>query len=274
MTLSIIIPTFNCRERICSAIDSIIMQTFSDWELLIMDGASDEPTLSIIHSYRDDRIHFFSEPDLGIYDAMNKGIERSSGEWLYFLGSDDYLIDSKVLESLFQSNAINEKIDLVYGNVVSRHLDKRNYGEWRITDIEYNRCHQAIFYRKRLFDKFGKYNLKYKVAADFVFNLSVFFNNHIKTLYTPLVIAFYSDGGYSTRIGDDLFWQDFSSIVVRKMFWRLHLYQKTFYLRDFVNKQKSFLVKIPCLLVYICLVFYSNCRSYAKKIIKSVPLSK
>ena len=89
MKLSIIIPTFNSANTLRRALDSIIGQTLNDLEVLIMDGVSTDQTLDIAKTYNDNRIRIFSEPDNGVYDAMNKGIDKASGEWLYFLGSDD-----------------------------------------------------------------------------------------------------------------------------------------------------------------------------------------
>ena len=93
MRLSIILPTFNCDKVIRHCIESIVGQEFHDWELLVMDGMSRDGTLEIVRQYssKDSRIRVYSEPDNGIYDAMNKGIDKSQGEWLYFMGSDDSL---------------------------------------------------------------------------------------------------------------------------------------------------------------------------------------
>ena len=103
MKLSIIIPTYNSASVLAKALDSIVKQNFTDWEVLVMDGVSTDNTIKVAQSYNDSRIHIFSEPDKGIYDAMNKGIEKAQGEWLYFLGSDDWLLNGNVFDSLFSS---------------------------------------------------------------------------------------------------------------------------------------------------------------------------
>lgn len=104
MKLSIIIPTYNSASVLPRALDSIICQTFTNWEVLIMDGISTDDTLKMAQSYNDSRIRIYSEPDNGIYDAMNKGINKANGEWLYFLGSDDCLFSKDVLSNIFNHN--------------------------------------------------------------------------------------------------------------------------------------------------------------------------
>ena len=215
MKLSIIIPTFNSASVLSKALDSIVCQTFTDWEVLIMDGVSTDDTIKIAQSYNDSRIRIFSEPDKGIYDAMNKGIKKAKGEWLYFLGSDDWLLNATVLNQIF-SNDI-EKYDVIYGDVESTHLDQLHHREWDMIKIKhkYNICHQAILYRKTLFKKIGNYNTKYPLLADFDYNLRWFFNSKIKHQYYPIDIAFFSDGGCGTRETDDTFFKDFELLIVR-----------------------------------------------------------
>src|SRR4028119_177168 len=98
--LSLIIPTFNSSASLPAAIDSIVNQTFKNYELWIIDGNSSDDTVDIIKTYqaRYKQIHFISEPDKGTYDALNKGVKLSSGEWIYFLGSDNHLVGDDILD--------------------------------------------------------------------------------------------------------------------------------------------------------------------------------
>lgn len=205
MKFSIIIPTFNSTKVLGRALDSIVCQTFEDWEVLVMDGASEDDTVSIAQSYNDNRIRIFSEPDKGIYDAMNKGIEKSKGEWLYFLGSDDYLFDSSSLESV--SKELDDKYDVVYGEVDSS-LPVCHRGMWTLENILANRCHQCIFYRKTFFGDKVRYNLKYQILADFDLNLRWFLGKEYSSKYVPIVVAHYSDGGLSQNSYDGAFYDD------------------------------------------------------------------
>ncbi len=212
MKLSIIIPTYNSSKVIGRALDSIVAQTFGDWEVLVMDGASKDNTGEIVKSYNDERIKFYSEPDKGIYDAMNKGIKKAQGEWLYFLGSDDWLYDNEVLAYFFRDNDFSE-YDVVYGDVEAPQLTENHRGKWSLDNLNYNRCHQTIFYKKDIYNKFGLYNLKYKILADFDFNLKWFLNRDILSLYVQRIVSCYSDGGVSSGNVDVKFSHDFFRLI-------------------------------------------------------------
>ena len=215
MELTIIIPTYNSASCITRCLDSIVCQTMQDFEVLVMDGVSTDNTSELVKSYNDDRIKFYSEPDKGIYDAMNKGIAKAHGEWLYFIGSDDWLLDNKVLQSVFSLGI--DKYDVVYGDVESD-LSEKNKGEWTLYTLEYNRCHQAIFYRKTIFDKIGNYTLKYKIGADHDLNLKWFLNPEINNVFINQKIAHFSTGGFSKEQGDDGFFDDFYINMIRQHF--------------------------------------------------------
>lgn len=213
MKLSIIIPTYNSAIVLPRALDSIVAQTFSDWEVLVMDGASTDQTVDIAKSYHDERLKIFSEPDEGVYDAMNKGIKMAGGEWLYFLGSDDWLLNNMVLQTFFSFDI--EEFEVVYGDVEADQLAKEHRGEWTVDAIEYNRCHQAIFYKRSLFAKNGLYDTKYKILADFAFNLKWFLQSKIKSKHINLAVAHYSKGGMSENCIDKCFKQDYAFLLIK-----------------------------------------------------------
>lgn len=196
MKLSIIIPTYNSASVLPKALDSIVNQTFTDWEVLIMDGVSNDDTIKVAEAYNDSRIRIYSEPDNGIYDAMNKGIKKARGEWLYFLGSDDWLLNDNVLHNVFAQGT--DSYDVVYGEVDAPHLASNHSGEWTLQTIDRNRCHQAIFYRRSVVRRLGGYNTKYKIWADYDLNLKWFFDKKVKKKHIPTVIAHYAEGGYSS----------------------------------------------------------------------------
>ena len=212
MKLSIVIPTFNSAGVLGKALDSLVSQTFKDWEVLIMDGASTDNTIAIAQSYNDDRIRVYSEPDNGIYDAMNKGIKKAKGEWLYFLGSDDYLLAPDVFDQMLEDT---KGIDMVYGDVEATHLPVDHYGEWSVETLCYNRCHQAIFYRRSVFDQIGLYPLKYPICADHYINLRLFLRKSIHLQYRPIKVACHSAGGASSTETDMAFYNDMDRLIVR-----------------------------------------------------------
>ena len=218
MKLSIIIPTYNSATVLPKALDSIVGQTFGDWEVLIMDGVSTDDTLKVAQSYNDSRIRINSEPDKGIYDAMNKGIGKARGEWLYFLGSDDWLLNDNVLHDVFAQDA--DSYDVVYGEVEAPHLASNHSGEWTLQTIDRNRCHQAILYRRQVIRRLGGYNTKYKIWADYDLNLKWFFDRKVKKKHIPTIIAHYAEGGYSSVCDAEML-KDLSWILLvrgRRMF--------------------------------------------------------
>lgn len=211
--ISIIIPTYNSATTISRCLDSIISQTYRDYEVLVIDGRSTDETIKIVKSHQSERITISSEPDKGIYDAMNKGIRAAQGEWLYFLGSDDYLYAPDVLEKV--SKELTSKYQIVYGDVDSTHLSHEYKGEWKPSMIEYNRCHQAIFYHYSVFQKYGLYNTDYSVLADYIYNINCFWKYRLLTKYIPLIIAHYSEGGVSGYKTDTQFEKDIYLLLLR-----------------------------------------------------------
>lgn len=211
--VSIIIPTCNSAKTLGRCLDSVITQSFTDWEVLIMDAVSEDSTLAIAKGYNDSRIRVFSEPDKGIYDAMNKGIDKSRGEWLYFLGSDDYLFNSHSLEDVFKNDI--EKYDVVYGDVYAPHLSSLEKGEWKKENFLSNRCHQAILYKSAFFGDKLRYNLKYKVCADSAINLKWFLSPKYSSLYISVIIAHFSDGGFSSHTIDKEYNADIPGLVLK-----------------------------------------------------------
>ena len=200
--ISIIIPTFNSAKTINACLDIIFGQTFEDYEVLIMDGASTDNTLEIAKTYDDPRIRIYSEPDKGIYDAMNKGIEKSKGEWLYFLGSDDLLFNKNIFQELL-NELKGSKYKIVYGDVLidgEAIWEKHNQiydGEFSWDKlINQNICHQAIFYHKDVFKKKGVFNIKYLVCADWDMNLRL--QSSYKFKYIDKIIAKFKGGATSS----------------------------------------------------------------------------
>ncbi len=194
---SIIIPTYKAASTLSVAIESILSQEASNYEVLIIDGCSTDNTVEVANSYNDHRIKIESQPDAGIYDAMNKGIKLARGEWIYFLGADDYLYDRKVLETLMLH--FSPTIDVVYGNVSSTRWEELYDGEFNLEKIiKQNICHQSIFVRRNVFEKVGLFDLDFKVYADWEHNWRWFFNESINHKYVSLTVAEYADGGYSS----------------------------------------------------------------------------
>jgi glycosyltransferase involved in cell wall biosynthesis len=207
---SIITPTLNSGAKLQETIESVLSQGKDLFEYIIVDGSSSDETLEIIKRY-DGQLKWTSETDRGVYDAMNKGIEMASGDYLYFLGAGDHL-RNKVLERI-ENLAPNEDLIFLYGKVY--YLDeKREYlGRFNEAKIaRANICHQAIFYSRRIFEVVGKYDLRYKLLADHAFNIKCFGDQRIKKIYVDEVIADYEGQGVS-KVKDLNFIKDMPRLI-------------------------------------------------------------
>ena len=226
--ISIIIPTYNSENTLQSCLESITKQSFISWEVILVDGQSDDNTLNIIRELANkfSSITYISEKDEGIYDAMNKGIQLAKGEWMYFLGSDDTLYNDRVLSEI-NENIIKTSAKAVYGNVIMRGSNKWvqdgyvHAGEFDLQKLLYqNICHQAIFYHKSLFSTIGIYNLKYPVFADYDFNLRSFAKYQFN--YIDVAIANFNVGGHSTQINDPEFEKEKGPNIIKYFYENLH----------------------------------------------------
>jgi len=170
--VSVITVVRNSASTITATLDSVRSQRLVDFEHVIIDGASADGTLDILKAHQHEQLHWISEPDQGIYDAMNKGISLAKGEWLLFLGADDVLADPNVLADIFERQELLQ-YDLVCGR--SSYQSGRKYTpklDWH-TLIFNTVHHQAAFYRRHLFDAF-RYRLDIPVVADYEMNFLIY----------------------------------------------------------------------------------------------------
>jgi len=198
---SIIIPTYNSEATIQAALTSVKIQKFSNFEVLIIDGKSSDKTVELSNQFRLEglKLTCISEPDHGIYDAMNKGIAAAKGEYLYFLGSDDTLFNENVLQQV--ADSINRQpTDFIYGNVLMSKSGQRYDGAFTFAKLlTKNISHQAIFYKRTIFQQLGGYNLEYKLHADWDFNLKCFSSPAFKTQFIDVLIARFTEGNTSSK---------------------------------------------------------------------------
>lgn len=216
--ITIIIPTYNAALTIKKCIGSIVNQSYKNIEVLVVDGVSGDDTISYMRDFEKEYsfIKIVSEVDKGIYDAMNKGIKLANGLWVYFLGSDDFLFNDMVLENVANVIANDNAVQVIYGKVYSERINGEYGAEFYQKKIlKYNICHQAIFFRKDVFNIIGDYDLKYKAHADWDHNLKWVLNDRIKCKYSNLLIAWYADGGFSAKVGDKVFYRDLPLNYIR-----------------------------------------------------------
>lgn len=193
--ISIIIVVFNGEKYIEQSITSVINQDYKNIELIIIDGASKDNTLQIIGKYKNRISKIISEPDSGIYNAMNKGLSLCSGDWIYFLGSDDKFISKNIISTIFKQDFVSNTA-IVFGNVKNQD-GKRIYSKFNWKILLHNSLHhQSVFYRKEIFKDF-KYNENFKIISDYELNLILFLKK-IKYVKLDIDIAVCQDGGAST----------------------------------------------------------------------------
>ena len=206
--ISIVIPSFQQASELEGALQSIAQQTKKDYEIIVIDGNSQDNTREIINQYAHLPIIFKSEPDKGIYDAMNKGVSISSGKYIYFLGCDDRLAADDVLEKIFSSADVMQN-HVVYGDVIFTDTGARYNGEFNHFELfAGNICHQAIFTQKKVFENLGKFDTRYKTYADWEFNMRWFNEAWVKRLYIPVIIANFNTAGFSSKRQDEVFFAE------------------------------------------------------------------
>jgi len=215
--ISVIIPTFNSGAKITATVAAVLSQRQGLYELLVIDGGSSDDTLTHLRA-QGPALRYLSEPDEGIYDAMNKGIRLTSGEFLYFLGAGDRLLPG-VLEAIaaeirkLPSQSRTARPTLLYGNVNLSHESRPYDGRFdRFKLLRHNICHQAVVYQRSVFERLGFYNTKYRLLADWEFNIRCFNDRGIRKRYIPLRIAEYEGGGESITTPDLAFYADFPLI--------------------------------------------------------------
>ncbi|WP_061206520.1 glycosyltransferase family 2 protein [Leptospira santarosai] len=201
--ISIITINLNNREGLRKTLESIRSQTYGNYELVIIDGGSTDGSFEDLKS-NEDLIHrYVSEKDKGIYNAQNKGITLSKGEYLIFLNSGDILLQKSVLFEI--SKFLEQKTDLVYGDILidlkndgfseRKYPDRLGYFYWSIKSL----CHQAVFIRKSLFEQYGYYDEEYRFAADFEFFHRFWFQKSIIIKHAPVFVTLYDFGGVSAQ---------------------------------------------------------------------------
>jgi len=201
--VSIVIVVLNAVKTIEAAIISVMNQDYPNYELIILDGISTDGTIEAIKKYQNNIKYFNSEKDSGIYDAMNKSIKRCTGDWIYFLGADDKLHNNEVLSSVFATTYKENSI--IYGNAYYTHRQKVRFGNIsRYAMSKHNINHQTIFYPRQLFNNY-KYDLRFKVVADYYLNLQLYFNSNYHFKFVNLIISDFNDRGTSGTVADHQF---------------------------------------------------------------------
>lgn len=209
--LTIIIATYNASKYICDCLQSITKYVTAPYELIIVDGESKDGTIELIHNLKDVNPVVISEPDKGIYDAMNKGIKLATGKWILFLGADDRILSSfpKILSKLKNTDTI------YYGNCINGNSKfGGSFSAYKLAKM--NLCHQGILYPRAVFKKYN-FNLKYPVFADYLLNIQCWGDDSFPKKHLDIDVAFYNLEGFSSTASDPDFRRDKPHLIKKHL---------------------------------------------------------
>ncbi len=203
LKITIITVVFNGEKILEKTIQSVVKQTYQNIEYIIIDGGSNDKTLDIIKKYEKHIYYWISESDKGIYDAMNKGIKRASGDYVYFLNAGDALIDKDVIKKV--AGALNrENASMLHGNVAyfdpfSGETVKKGR-KIELGDLKkgITPSHQATFIKRKTLLEFNGFNTQYSIAADFELFCRLY-KKGVDSFYFDKKIAYYDGGGVSSN---------------------------------------------------------------------------
>ena len=207
MKVSIVTACLNSDETVEGTVKSVLSQDYKNIEYIIVDGGSTDGTLDILKKYRD-RIHkYISEPDNGVYDAMNKGIKLATGDVVGFLNSDDFYADNYVIEKI--ANVMQSSdVDCCYGNLeyVANNNTYKTVRRWKSQPYQsglfkkgWHPPHPTFFVKKSIYDKYGCFDINYDIAADYELMLRFLKKYHLKSCHIPDVLIKMRIGGKSNK---------------------------------------------------------------------------
>lgn len=210
MKISLITATYNSAKTLRDTLQSVVNQTCKDFEYIIVDGNSKDDTIDIVKEFEplfEGRMRWVSEPDRGIYDAMNKGIKMAEGDVVGILNSDDFFNSDDVIEKVKAEFETDENLDGIYGDVV--YVDNEDVTKIvrRYSSAKFSRkkmiyglmpAHPSFYVKKSCFEKYGYYSLDYKIASDFDMFARFIWEADINTKYIPMDFVVMRNGGTST----------------------------------------------------------------------------
>lgn len=210
MKFSLVTVSYNSTKTISDTIQSVLNQTYNDIEYIIVDGNSKDNTVEIIKEYEpkfNGRMHWISEPDKGLYDAMNKGIKMATGDVVGIINSDDFFSSSHVISDIVDCFKQND-IDALYGDVKFVNPDNLNknvrYYSSKIFRPELFRfgfmpAHPSFYMKREMYIKYGLYELDYKIASDYDLLIRCLYKYKIKYKYLSSCFVTMRTGGVSTE---------------------------------------------------------------------------
>ena len=209
MKITIVTATYNSSATLRDTIESVLSQTYLDYEHIIVDGKSKDATLDIVREYElryQGKLRYISEPDKGIYDAMNKGIRMATGDVVGLLNSDDFYTSNDVLAHVAKVLS-DPNVDAVYGDIhyvndddlthCVRYYSSRVFSRG-LMRLGFMPAHPSFYCRRAIYEKYGTFDTSLRVAADFENLLRLIFVNRIRTKYIPEDFVTMRTGGASS----------------------------------------------------------------------------
>lgn len=244
--ITVVTVVYNDVKHIEETILSVINQTYPNIEYIIVDGGSTDGTVDIIKKYSDSIAYWVSEPDKGIYDAMNKGICKATGEWINFMNSGDVFHSSNVIIEIVVSDVFDTKVGVIYGDTFlykDRKFIKKflNKPFWS-TPIPYRTgkgiCHQSMFTRTKLAQKL-LFNLKYRISADFDMTYRIYKLGYL-FIYMPITVCNFDITGMSSS---RLYWKATYLETGRILNCRFNLGYWLFFVLKYIKEYLKFVFK-------------------------------
>jgi glycosyltransferase involved in cell wall biosynthesis len=206
LKISVITPVYNGGAMIKDCMESVAHQTYQNKEHIIVDGLSTDHTVAVINSCKRGFVKLVSEKDNGIYDAFNKGIDLADGQVICFLSADDMYAHQNVLETVADAFDNYTDVDMIYGDII--YVERNDLSKvvryWKSSPFKqglfkkgWMAPNTALFIRKEVFKKYGRFNLKLKMASDYELQFRFFEKHRLKSVYLPGIMVRMRSGGVS-----------------------------------------------------------------------------
>ena len=204
--ITVVTVCYNAVNELEKTMLSVLNQTYDNIEYIVIDGGSKDGTVDIIKKYADRLAYWVSEPDKGIYDAMNKGIKAATGEWINFMNAGDLFVDNNIISKLLNATSDSGDIRIIRGNIF------RIYPKFKVKSVGVTQQipslidmfdntfhHQACLIQTSLFKDYGLYSLDYKLISDWKFFFDCTVLHHVKSTYVDITVAEFQMNGASTN---------------------------------------------------------------------------
>lgn len=208
MKISIITVCFNSEKTLEKTINSVLSQNYKNIEYIIIDGGSEDSSLKIIDKYKDNITTIISEKDNGIYDGINKGIQKATGDVISLIHSNDMFVDENVISKIVNFFKSNSDFNIILADLafkkkledkkITRYYSAKNFRPWMLR-IGYSPPHLSAFFKTDIFKKVGLYKANFRIAGDFDFFVKCFLKHKLKFIYLEECLIFMNTGGKSGK---------------------------------------------------------------------------